>query len=45
MKRHEIALLSLAVLVGLALRLYFFTGLMASDDLTQAYHAYHLVHP
>ena len=42
MKRHEIALLSLALLVGLVVRLHFFTGLIASDDLTYAFAAQYM---
>lgn len=42
MKHTEIALLALAVLVGLVIRLYFFTGLIASDDLTYAQSAHRM---
>jgi hypothetical protein len=41
-KRYEIALLALAILVGLVVRLYFFTGLIASDDLTYALSAHYM---
>jgi hypothetical protein len=40
-KRSEAVLLVLAVFAGLAVRLYFFTGMIASDDLTHALHAAH----
>lgn len=39
MKRSEAVLLVLAVFAGLAIRLYFFTGMIASDDLTHARNA------
>ncbi|MBP7745385.1 MAG: glycosyltransferase family 39 protein [Phycisphaerae bacterium] len=42
MKPADIALLALAVLVGLVIRLYFFTGLIASDDLTYAESAHRM---
>jgi hypothetical protein len=41
--RRHVALLAAAVLVGLVLRLWFFTGLVGSDDCTHAYAAHNFV--
>ena len=41
MSRRQALLLVLAIGFGLAIRLYFYTGLIASDDLTHAYAAHH----
>lgn len=43
--RSEIVLVALAVLIGLAVRVYFFTGLIASDDLTHAHASHYLFTP
>ena len=45
MKRYEIVLLAAAVFAGLGIRLFFFSGLIASDDLSHCYAAFRLVHP
>lgn len=41
--RGEVILVCLAILAGLSLRLYFYTGLIANDDLTHVHAAYRLI--
>ncbi|MBU0638682.1 MAG: glycosyltransferase family 39 protein [Planctomycetota bacterium] len=45
MKRYEIVLIAAALFAGLGVRLYFYTGLITSDDLSHTYASYRLVHP
>lgn len=42
MRNHETALLALAVFFGLAIRMYFFTGLIAGDDVTHVFYSHYM---
>ena len=45
MRRYEIVVLGACLVIGLALRLFFFSGTLGNDDLRHAYHAYFLFQP